>query len=61
MIQEIQPKVQAAIGAGLMSTPLWVNVLQTASLIASTIAAICGAIVGIHAVIRICRGKKKGE
>lgn len=46
---------QAALGAVLTVTPLWVVILQDISMIAGGIASICGAIVGIHAVYRLMR------
>jgi len=53
-----QIKTQAAVGAGLVTTPLWVYLLQSAALIASTIAAVCGAILGLHAVWRLWRRRR---
>jgi hypothetical protein len=44
-----------AVGSTLMSTPLWVQVVQGVSLVASMVAAVCGAVVGAHAVYRIIR------
>jgi hypothetical protein len=53
MDQIAQAKVEAIAGLSLMTTPLWVIWLQDASLIASAVASICGAIIGIHAVWRL--------
>lgn len=50
-----QAKIEAGVGVGLMSTPLWAMILQDISLVASTIAAVTGAIVGLHAVYRLWR------
>jgi hypothetical protein len=44
-----------AVGSTLMTTPLWVQVVQSVSLVASMVAAVCGAVVGAHAVYRIIR------
>jgi len=60
MLNNVSPNAQAMLGATLVTTPGWAMALQNISLIASTIAAICGAVVGLHAVWRICR-KKRGE
>lgn len=49
----VQDGVEAGIGAGLLTTPLWALILHDISLIASTVAAVCGAIIGIHAVWRM--------
>ena len=48
-----QMKAEAMIGAGLTTTPFWVWLLQSSSLVASTIAAVCGAIIAINAVWRM--------
>ncbi|HEX9465660.1 MAG TPA: hypothetical protein VGB82_23915 [Alphaproteobacteria bacterium] len=51
-------KAEAVLGGGLMTTPGWVVVFQDISLIASTLAAVCGAIVGLHAVWRLWKRRK---
>jgi hypothetical protein len=48
---------QAAFGAGLISTPYWVSLLHEVSLLASAVTAICGAIIGVHAVVRLLKRK----
>jgi uncharacterized membrane protein YfcA len=53
-----QIKIEAAIGAGLVITPVWVYLLQATALIASTIGAVCGAIIGINAVWRLMRRRR---
>jgi hypothetical protein len=60
MISGAQAKVEAGIGAVLMATPWWVGFLHdVVSPVASSVAAICGAIVGIHAVWRLI--KRRGR
>lgn len=56
---QVQAKVEAVIGAGLFAAPLWVGWIGTVSMVASMIAACCGALVGIHAVWRIWRRRKR--
>lgn len=46
-------KLEAGIGAGLMTTPLWINWLQEVSVVAAAVTSICGAILGVHAVWRL--------
>lgn len=47
-------KAEALLGAGLMATPVWaIVVLQYVSLLASVVASVCGAILGVHAVWRL--------
>ncbi len=53
--------LEAALGAGLMTTPLWALVLHDVSMLASTVAAICGAIIGVHAVLRLWRQRRQGQ
>lgn len=48
-------KVDAAIGTALVTTPVWNYYLQYVNEFASMIAAVCGAIVGLHAVYRIIK------
>jgi hypothetical protein len=49
-----QLKLDAVLGGSLMTVPLWaLYVLQGVSIVASCIAAVCGAIVGIHAVRKL--------
>lgn len=63
MSDSVQAKLEAAGGAALMTTPIWAMIMQDINLLASTIAAVCGAIIGIHAVWRLwCRhcAEKRG-
>jgi hypothetical protein len=53
-----QVKAEALIGAGLVTTPVWAIFLQDVSLIASTIAAVTGAIIGLHAVWRLVQRRR---
>lgn len=48
-------KVEAGVSAGLLTTPLWVIILNDVSWVAGVVASICGAIVGLHAVYRILK------
>ena len=50
-----EAQFELALGGTLMTTPIWAAVLHDVSLIASGIAAVCGAIIGVHAVWRLCR------
>jgi hypothetical protein len=54
-----QAKVEATVGGILIATPLWAVLIQDISMIASAIAAVCGAIIGIHAVWRLVRRSRK--
>ena len=56
-----QAKVEAAVGGILVATPLWATLIQDISMIASAIAAVCGAIIGIHAVWRLVRRSRKAR
>jgi hypothetical protein len=52
-----QTKIEAMTGGMLLTTPLWTVVLDI-NLAASTIAAVCGAIIGVRAVWKmVTRGK----
>lgn len=52
-------KAEAAVSAVLMATPWWVSIIAEVNTIASAVAAICGAVVGIHAVYRIWKHNRK--
>lgn len=58
-------KLEAAMGAALVPTPLWVILVQDVSMIAGMVAAVCGAIIGVHGVWRLwcrhCDEKKKDQ
>lgn len=51
----VQLKAEGGMAAGLLSVPLWASLVSDVSMLASCVAAICGAIVGVHAVYRIYR------
>lgn len=55
MLDQATGKVQVAVGAALITTPFWVDILQYTSLIAGAIAAVAGAIIGLHGVYKIFR------
>lgn len=57
MKEETLAKLQAGLGAGLFATPWWAAMIHDISALAGMIAAICGAIIGVHAVYRIYRGR----
>lgn len=50
-----QAKIETAVGTLLMLSPFWVSALQTVSLVASAIAAVCGAILAVHGVCRLVK------
>jgi hypothetical protein len=54
-----QAKVEATVGGILVATPLWAMLIQDISMIASAIAAVCGAIIGVHAVWRLVRRNRR--
>jgi len=54
-----QMKAEAMLGAGLTTTPLWVWLLQSTSLVASTIVAVCGAIIAVNAVWRLWKRSRR--
>lgn len=63
MIDQSSAKAQAAIGAAITAaggTPLWLQVVEGVTSTAGMIAAVCGAVVGIHGVYRIVRNKLRG-
>lgn len=51
----VQGKTEVILGASLFSWPWWIGALHSVSATASFIAAVCGAIIGIHGVYRIVR------
>ena len=53
-----QAKAEATIAGGLLTVAGLAHALQYVSLVASTIAAICGAIMGLHAVYRLVKSKR---
>lgn len=54
-LDQSQARGEVAYGAALAATPLWSNLLHDVNLIASTIAAVAGAIIAVHGVYRIVR------
>ena len=54
-----QAKIEAAVGGVLIATPLWARLIQDISMIASMVAAVCGAIIGVHAVWRLIRRHRR--
>lgn len=46
-------KGEIVLGTGLISAPFWATVLHDVTLIGSAVAAICGAIIGVHGVYRL--------
>jgi hypothetical protein len=54
-----EAKLEATVGGILMATPLWATLIQDISMIASMIAAVCGAIIGVHAVWRLVRRHRR--
>jgi len=53
-----QAKAQAVVGSVLVFSPAWVQAINTISLVASCIAAVGGAILAVHGVYKIVRGKR---
>lgn len=51
--------LDAVLSASMLSSVFWVRALQGASLLLHFIVLLCGAIIGIHSVRRIWRGKGK--
>jgi hypothetical protein len=58
-IADASPKLQLAVGGGLMTTPAWALLVQDVSMIASMVAAVCGAIIGLFGVIKLFRKKER--
>lgn len=57
-IVDASPKVQAVVGGALVTTPVWAYLAALAqgiTMLASTIAAVCGAIIGVRGVCKIFR------
>lgn len=52
-------KAQAFTGLAITSTPFWVFALHEIGILASAVAAVCGAIIGIHGVVRLYRQSKE--
>lgn len=59
MTTPTQAKFEVVLGSGLIATPWWATWVESVSVGASMVAAICGAIVGLHAVYRIVKRHRK--
>jgi len=46
------PRSELALSGALIASPLWVQWLQYADIVFSTIAAFCGAVLGLHMLWR---------
>lgn len=55
----LQPKTEMVLSGSLLTAPFWVDVFAMVNQVASTIAVMTGAIVGIHAVYRIWKNRNK--
>lgn len=60
-MDHLSVRTEATLSAGLLSTPFWVSLLNNIGWLASIIAAVCGAIVGVHAVWRIWKNRQKPD
>lgn len=64
---DLQPKTELAYGTGITVVSLvlnwvsanWLDAINITTVVATCVGALCGAIVGIHAVYRINRPKKR--
>lgn len=54
-----QAKAQVVLGSALAATPWWASAVETVNYTASTIAVVCGALIGVHGVMRIVRSYVK--
>lgn len=52
-------KAQVIVGAVLTAAPWWASAIETTTKFGAMVAAICGAVVGIHGVIKILRSRKR--
>lgn len=55
----MDPRAQATLGGVLVTNPWWIDVFSYIAQGASWIAAICGAVIGIHGVLKIIRERRK--
>ena len=46
---------ETVVGAGLLFTPLWAQLLTDVGLVASVVAQVAGAILGVYGVYRLLR------
>lgn len=54
-----EPIGQITTGVILVITPAWASFLADFNLLAATIASICGAVIGIYGIVRICKNRSK--
>lgn len=59
LTEQTVAKAQATVGVALAAAPLWTNIIQGVSMVASCVAAVCGAIIGVYGVVKLWRGRKK--
>lgn len=50
---------EAAGGIALMTAPVWQMILQDITTIGTAIAAVCGAIIAVHSLLRMFRQEKE--
>lgn len=60
MNETTQAKFEVVLGGGLVGTPWWATWMESISFGASMVAAVCGAIVGLHAVYRLIKRRQQG-
>lgn len=58
---ELSAKAEATVGGVLIAAPWWVYYLAEINVVASTVAAILGVIVGARAVYRIYKEWRGGK
>lgn len=58
-VDVIGAKSEAFTGMAVATTPFWFVALHEVGILASAVAAVCGAIIGIHGVIRVYRQSKE--
>jgi hypothetical protein len=51
---------EGAISVALMTAPAWVRLLIEVNLVASTVAAVCGALIGLHTIWKIWKRHRAG-
>lgn len=60
-VSKAQAVVETATGVVLMGTPWWSHLIADVSQIATMIAAICGAIIGIAGVVTLIKRKRVND
>ena len=50
--------VDVTVGASLMSSVMWMDLLSSVTAVGAAVTAVCGAIIGIAGVVKIIRAKK---